>query len=132
MGIVCDRHDPILIVNLLKNARSLLMQGWAKEALARDAEGNSVHPLSLKACSWCARGALTAASEEKRFAFDDAPTSFEDYTGPLPLAIIFLESQMEDDFGSLAYYNDKPYRTKEQIINLYDRAIASLESETML
>ena len=52
---------------VLSRAADILEQGWTQDALARDAQGNEVNPLSTEATCWCAIGAIIKARTELWF-----------------------------------------------------------------
>ena len=93
-------------------ARARIERGWTQSAEARDASGNSVLPDSPLAVCWDVLGALFDA---------EMPTSSHD--------ALFKElpgrSRRRD--VSIVSFNDAEGRTKEEVLALYDRAIAACE-----
>jgi hypothetical protein len=95
-------------VEILKAARAKIEQGWTQKALARDAYGD---PARGNGCSWCAEGALVAVTGGRSKAFG------------------YLRESLPDGFNDTAIYNDAPGRTQQEILDLYDAAIARAEAE---
>lgn len=94
-------------VAVLTLALCKIRRGWTQGADARDKDGRMVfHPAHRRCASWCANGALTAASGELGF-----PTS---------------AAHARLSIGEYALYewNDAPGRKVEEVIELFERAIA--------
>lgn len=93
---------------ILKKARALLAKrgGWIQNVFARTAKGKEVPYDNRAAASFCAWGATARASGE--------------YNNP---GIIALERVAR--IKHLPVWQDKPERTKREILALFDRAIRS-------
>lgn len=78
-----------------------LCKGW----YAKDKEGNDVQPLNPNACAFCTMGALQRAYENWYIRQQ---------------AINRLENKIHRIAGdfSIARWNDKPERTKEEVVSL--------------
>lgn len=96
---------------LLRKARKLLIdKGWTTKHFARDKYSHACEPTSKRACRFCILGAVEAAS-------NDWPKRCE-------LKNI-LEIHLESGI-SCAEFNDTPGRKKSEVLDLFDRTIASL------
>jgi hypothetical protein len=104
------------VVEKLQEARALIERGWCKFASAKTAHGNHVDPTSEYAVSWCAYGAITRVEPDSNEAF---------------VALLMrLELPAEwDDENAIGDYNDDVRTTKEDILALFDRAIAKARGE---
>lgn len=103
---------------LLIEARRLLQEvGWCQLTNASK-NGNSVSIFSNEADSFCIYGAITKASN---------PKVIEDiYDTREPIEII--RNAIPPNFDkSITLWNDHPDRTKEEVINLFDNVIDSIE-----
>lgn len=109
----------------LKTAKQLLIdKGWIKGDYARDADGNRVPAVSSSATCYCILGALKAASH-----------SVDDHTGamaPLRCSIVnAINGMRKTNFGAdygIHPWNDDPARTKEEVLAVFDAAIATEEA----
>jgi hypothetical protein len=102
------KGDKLTGLDLLTQARALIETGWCRGSSARDAKGLVTPFGGEKAVSFCASGALVHLSYCMTKAFRDASAALHKAVGA---------------FGSLAYWNDAPERTKEEVLAAYDRAI---------
>ena len=91
----------------LKKARTRVRRGWAHGAGARARNGRVV-PLDKHAACVCALGAIWLADW---WNYSACKTALERC---LPAGV------------SIVDFNDAPRRTKRQVIDLFDRAIASV------
>ena len=96
---------------VLVKAKALVEKGWTQEVSARDDYGYHVEPTDSNACYWCATGALQAVLPRN--------VLFSDYcdllTREAPCDIIL--------------FNDDADTTKEDILKVYDEAIARCEDD---
>lgn len=96
----------------LEKARALIAQGWTKGSFARDASGIARNARSHSAVSFCAIGALIHA------------VTPSDYFQSLECEDL-LDQALPDGYEEgIICYNDAEGRTQEDILALYDRAIA--------
>ena len=103
-----DESDRVLEV--LKRARALLAPegAWCQGVIARGKRGVSVDPRGGYAVSFCAAGALLAAGDSghraNNFLFSHLP-----YQQPI----------------AIGDWNDLPERTHQDVLDVFDRAIAA-------
>jgi len=108
-------------LELLKVARVKIAkpENWTQGWYARDASGYSVAPADESACKFCALGAILACGDDDSFGsafFENAAAS--------------LRKNLPVDFARACVmgFNDDPKRTHAEVIDLFDRTIASLEA----
>ena len=93
----------------LIKARALIEKGWAQGAFAKDKYGETVGTTDPTACQWCATGALMAiVGKEARYSY----------------CVKLLEEILQQ---SIIIFNDSRCRTKEEVLALYDKAIAEYQ-----
>ena len=98
---------------VLQEARKFVEKGWTQGVFARDKEGNTVESKDPRACKWNAMGALIAANPQGLYRW-------------LELCSIF--HSLTDKSLSFAF-NDEPETTKEDVLALYDKAIARCNND---
>lgn len=109
-----------LQLETLHRIRDKIANHWIKGDYARDASGDDVDTTSPKACTWCLVGAIESETlGSKRPYFEDTNTKDTLYYKTKKLItdvaqVVNLES-----------YNDKSTTTKEDILAIVDKAIAS-------
>lgn len=86
----------------LRYARTLIEKGWTQGAYAVDENGRAVSENSTYAKSFCAVGACLAAKTSS----------------------YYLDRLISQD---VVAWNDTPGRTKEEVLDIFDRAIALAE-----
>lgn len=106
---------------LLKKARTYVVQGWCVGAPAKTLSGMICHAKHPDAVSWCALGALWAPLPDFNASILEATNSQRLITEACN--ILKALSGEEEIFD----YNDAPGRTKEDILELLDQAIAIAE-----
>lgn len=84
-------------------AAEIVRNGWCKNALARDKDGNRVGYKSEEACSFCGMGAIYKASIEMNV---DGNKAFE--------RINEMFGKKHKD-GSIAYFNDRVAKDAEDM-----------------
>ncbi len=85
--------------------------GWCQGYYYKDKDGHdasSLHPEEIN-CA-CALGALSMVEKEDQYLYTGAIKELEHLIG-----------------GTIANWNDHPGRTKEEVLNLFDRAIESVK-----
>ena len=104
-------------VDLLKAARARIErpEAWTQVESARDASGHPVGSTRADAVCWCILGALSYAGAAGALG-DDGPPLRE------------LRATLGGDLVSISEWNDAPDRTHAEVIDLFDRTIARLES----
>lgn len=108
--------------DILSRARTLILDGWCQGADARDAQGRDVLPWSLEARSWSVLGALVGGDGVGRAQVGMMPI--------LELGEAIVALGEAGDTHSLQAWNDRPDRTKEEVVALFDRALAETAAET--
>jgi hypothetical protein len=114
--------DRVLTVSALRDARKLLSQpcAWTQGSYARDARGSSIRASEPGACSWCVQGALFKVLG----VVGSIPTSdVRQVQAPL------LQHAGVIDTADLWCWNDQPGRTQNEVLALFDKAIAAEESQ---
>lgn len=108
------RSETLSTLAVLKAARELIStpERWVQGPFAVDRQGLSVSPLSPDACAFCAIGATWRI----------AGTGDADSGADRELDIT-LGGQLANGF------NDAEGRTHAEVLDLFDRTIARLESE---
>ena len=100
---------------VLKRARKLIEQGWAKGAFAKDKwRKRFVSPISEEAHSFCIMGALERAS---------ADLTSSSFSAEYHNARHLLESAAGVGAGQLANFNDYKAKSKKQVLATFDEAI---------
>ena len=98
---------------VLKNARDVIESGWCRGAYAKNKYGDSCDPLAGTAVEFCAAGALQRVGDpvdtDTYLAAYDALAVAARAQGPYPIT----------------QFNDKIARNKEDILKLFDDAIAA-------
>lgn len=93
---------------MLIRARSYMERGWCRNALARDANGNGVSPVSEQAVAWCASGALIAAGMPDDGFYRSHPA--------------FLRLKNAIDGQPIVVFNNRQ-EAVEPVLAAFDRAI---------
>lgn len=94
-------------LQVLEGARRRLETGWVQGFFAADENGDGVDVNSPLACRWCSGGAIRVESDED---------------GVYYAARCLLTTAIESI--SIADWNDEPGRTKEEVLEAFDKAIA--------
>lgn len=98
------------IEKLLNNAIDRVSRGFCKRAYAINYAGDMISPDDENAVAWCTLGALGDIGRNDYIPIDMAWK-------------ILLDTY---DIDSIPTWNDQPERTKEDVIELYKKAIAYL------
>jgi len=104
----------------LREARALIASGWCQGSLARRKWGRGyrqVSPYAANAVQWCAAGALEAL--HARLECEEPSAAATYLTAHIPAAFPY----------GLDLWNDLSGRTQDEVLALYDRAIAHAEGE---
>lgn len=96
-------------LDVLVEGRRRIVAGWNKGMIKSCRDDGSP--------TYCARGATVAD-----YNMTDTTPMFE--------ALMFLHREVPSRYEGLVDYNDRSQTTKEDILALYDRAIASAQKET--
>ncbi len=108
----------------LTEALDLIQKGWTKSYHAKDVNGKCVFATAPEAVSFCAAGAVVRAIA------DNHPYG-SNTEGPFIYCLSLLKKHIpvdkfSEDFYSgnpITNYNDNPTTTKEDIVNLFQKAI---------
>ena len=88
-------------------ARDLVSTGWIRNVFAADKDGEEVGVRDKGACQWCLIGAIMAATDN-----------------PNPFGYFQVFRNANPQCGEwLATWNDKPERTKEEVVQAFDNVI---------
>lgn len=113
------------VLDLLKAARATIEQGWCQESPALDAEGEVVNPTDPTAIEWDIDG-----------AFEKNAAEYTDYEVRKAEACVWFHAGWinEDyhfgtyeDVPELVDWNDTKGRTKEEVLEAFERAIREQE-----
>src|SRR5919197_401212 len=102
---------------ILRRSRERILDGWCQGADARDERGREVPPWSDEARSWSILGAV-AGTGGADGGLDAVPVA------RLGEAVVALGEAAETD--SLVRWNDVAGRTQDEVVALFDRALALL------
>jgi len=103
--------------DILREAKRLIEEkGWTQGTYARDSRGEACDWNGATALCFCAEGAMFAAAEALR-----ADAGAECAAG-------FLIEQVTPA-PSIVAYNDQPGRSREDVIAIFDKAIALAEAQ---
>lgn len=94
-----------------RKVRRVIERGWCQGALARDADGDKTEFNGPYACCWCLVGASCMVGPPSE-------------PGRMPFTYKLLEVI---DGDSRSSWNDKPDRTKAEVLAAIDETIARLE-----
>lgn len=116
------------IHQILVGARGRIKRGWTKFHYAEGpVEDKGVSPASSQACRFCLAGAVAAevwqggpVEDQNEFFFELGKThAAENYSEALAALCGFLPSESSD----LVSFNDHPETSKNDVLDLFDRAI---------
>lgn len=112
-------NENMTVTELLEKLReSVLTHGWTQEVYARDAEGAPTAIHAKNATSFCFLGNIFYTANNLGIA-SDTPV----YKNATRAIIKVLQPE------SMTTFNDKAGRTKEEIIEVIDKAITLLKTE---
>jgi hypothetical protein len=100
-------------LEVLRKARGLIEKGWCQGVYAKDENGKPCDPNSAAAESFCVYGAL------RRWA--------QRYSDEYDAATDRLGEEPECQHG-ISLFNDHEDRTQAEVLALFDRTIAKLET----
>ena len=102
---------------VLVKARALIAKGWTQGVFARDKNGWRVKPNDLRACQWCATGALLSAAK--------IPHNL--YGGEEIVKINRILNPIISyygDYEGIGTFNDAEETTQADVLDVFDKAIA--------
>ena len=104
------------ILQILKVAHAKVQHGWTQGPYAKDVFGRPCPSRDPNACQWCARGALSAASNLG--SYDE-----------IRQAQYEMECVLEkiSNFDCLLKFNEHPKTTKDDVLKLFDKTIHRVE-----
>ena len=105
-------------VDVLNLARTYVARGWTQLVPARDGTGQHCLSWSGAAVQWCASGALNLAARQI------SPKQPDPYFDALYALHEIVGTR------TLARWNDMPGRTREEVLEVFDQAIARLAQDT--
>jgi hypothetical protein len=98
-------------VQVLERVRARVASGWCQRAWARDEDGNPLQEESNPlACRWCLGGALALEGN--------------DVSGDSACALLERLIRDRHEADTIVGYNDRHGRTKEDVLQLIDQALA--------
>ena len=109
-------------VAILKRARELVERGWVKGQLAVDDMGVSASVWQARATCFCSVGAIQRAIWEQPGWDGVNPILHHEYHPALEALCADLP-----EFSSIVEFNDDNATAKDDVIALFDRAIATQE-----
>lgn len=114
----------------LKEARALIEMGWEQGVFARDMWGEEVDPLYYGAVSFCFVGAVQHVFRGPslvRQRNNPIPASSEEEWARARLSRTLR--RLPSKAPTLASFNDSVFTHKEDVLALFDAAIAECEAE---
>lgn len=128
------------VVELLAQARELITEpgAWVQGAFARDEKGYAVDSTSPAACAWCTVGALRAVTMAGLPASDEDNKVYHARSAiaargvavkDMRPAVAWLREAaglgaVAGGSGGVSDWNDAPSTTHDQVLDVFDRAIA--------
>ena len=104
---------------ILRGARDRIAHGWTQRASARDADCEGVEPFATEAVTWCLSGAINR-EWAARYASTDRHEAWLTWT----FRVVKNQIKGLSKHGSVILWNDSEARTKEDVLDVLDRAIA--------
>jgi len=102
---------------ILVETRKLIEQGWTQGVNARNRYKERVAPASPDATCWCLQGGLFRVQHDLGLL----------YSKLIPAEDAIDATALLRGSNDLVNYNDTPGRTKEEVLQLIDDTINSLE-----
>lgn len=111
-------------IEVLKSAKTLVTQGWTREALARTEAGVPANVDSIDATHFCLVGAVHQATANKVTI-----STMSDYVDVRRFALRELRNALKAFPGhdTLMTFNDSPKTAQDDVLKLFDIAISELE-----
>lgn len=100
------------VLTALIKAKALIVRGWTKNSMARDAAGLPVASDNPDACQWCMYGAVLSVT---RNAAEVRNLTIHAVCAALP--------EVYAVGGGVTQYNDAGDRTHAQVLRVFDMAI---------
>jgi hypothetical protein len=112
------------VSEVLRTAKSNIEKGWCKGVFAQDAAGNACYyEKGAEIAAYCSLGAIGAAT------YTNEPFQSEEYLAKRELTqrardVVANILKTEHDNASLPTWNDAAKRTKDEVLAVFDQAIA--------
>ena len=101
------------VSTVLTRALKRIKKGWCQENYAIDKNGEDVDPCGDKAVAWCALGAIDSIIPNEFSIINDCEKT--------------LLSMIKGN--SISHWNDAKKRTKEEVVALFEKAIAKAKKK---
>ena len=112
------------ILGILEGARERLAEGWCKGPYAIDEHGNAVRCRSPEASSWCAAGAIIAASPDGYYYPEDTM----EYIDKVVKDMYTVEG-VGPVYDCIVQLNQSPIATKTTMLEVFNKAISKLKGK---
>lgn len=110
---------------ILERGRTLLEDHELTQfTFAKDKDGTSVSYSSPEACSFCTMGAFWRAAELELGHEEDSWSKAREYLHYLEAAMVEKVKGTNTVVFGIPTWNDTPGRTKADVLDLFDKAIA--------
>lgn len=107
-------------IGILQTAKSLIADGWTQGYLAKTALGMMTSPLSENCASVCTVGAVMRAN---------GATDTWNVTHRHCYCALIEQIHLSGPCYSIPSWNDKPYRTQQEVLDLFKATIDSAKKE---
>jgi hypothetical protein len=113
----------VSILTTLIEARRLINDGWSQKTFAQDSKGNMCDWRSKRAERFCSVGALYKATSHGR--------EYDSCADIVLCGVVFqvlaghIDPGYVESSSCIVTYNDAKGRTKEEVLDAFDRAIAA-------
>ena len=102
------------VLDVLMEGRAKVMKGWCQGSSAQNDANEALQVYSPAATQWCIVGAVNSSSP--------------DNMGTWLLALEVLRSVNHiDPIRGIVHWNDDPKTTKRDVLDAFDKAIASMK-----
>lgn len=122
--MMSDREFMSVMRAVMTTGRSCVERGWTQHVAARDANGMEVNDIDDVAVEFCITGAVGLAAHQHYI---------DHRVGEWTLRVAALDRLKEAGAilpsESLHDWNDDSSRTKEQVLALFDKALAAIPEE---
>lgn len=114
-------------VEILMRAKVKIVCGWTQGMLAEDEDGSDCVPTDPAAVCWCSMGAIESAVGRERSSAGWPYEQRQEYQAAIDaLKRIILRDFKETE---IPVWNDDEHRTKDEVLNAFDKAIALAKEE---
>ena len=125
-----------MIIEVTQEAKAILLDGkaiisnpedWGKHAHGYDATGQSVEPISPKACRWCAYGTLNKARYDGGYSIKALNLARLELANIIQPLVDKSSISFGFCFGIITSHNDAERTTHAEIMEVFDEAIENCE-----